>query len=241
METSTSECVQTSLARFGPPSAQRILTCYNLSACLLWLCLSAEACTVSCSVMEESLFHLGLNGKQDLSHNKLRVLDGTLFSKLQHLSEIKLNHNELEEIPDLGPHASNLTTLILAVSWKSPPPFPRESKVFWLSRSQTGRLRHGSHAQTEPLSWEGSEEKRARVSSSTYSNSQSDRAAALSDLAAQRKNNGNNPAAVELQGLSLVDRQEVRRPSPPERNWKYWFSLTGGLPSLSEQSGEHEN
>ncbi|KAJ4921776.1 hypothetical protein JOQ06_025944 [Pogonophryne albipinna] len=50
----------------------------------------------------------------DLSHNKLRVLDGTLFSKLQHLSEIKLNHNELEEIPDLGPHASNLTTLILA-------------------------------------------------------------------------------------------------------------------------------
>ncbi|KAF3859103.1 hypothetical protein F7725_021502 [Dissostichus mawsoni] len=49
----------------------------------------------------------------DLSHNKLRVLDGTLFSKLQHLREIKLNHNELEEIPDLGPHASNLTTLIL--------------------------------------------------------------------------------------------------------------------------------
>ncbi|KAM8740381.1 leucine-rich repeats and immunoglobulin-like domains protein 3 isoform 2-T2 [Acanthopagrus schlegelii] len=50
----------------------------------------------------------------DLSHNKLQVLDSALFSKLQHLSEIKLNHNELEAIPDLGPRASNLTTLILA-------------------------------------------------------------------------------------------------------------------------------
>ncbi|KAI3366899.1 hypothetical protein L3Q82_009540, partial [Scortum barcoo] len=50
----------------------------------------------------------------DLSHNKLQVLDSTLFSKLQHLSEIKLNHNEMEAIPDLGLHASNITTLILA-------------------------------------------------------------------------------------------------------------------------------
>uniref|UniRef100_A0A4W6D3K8 Leucine-rich repeats and immunoglobulin-like domains 3 n=1 Tax=Lates calcarifer TaxID=8187 RepID=A0A4W6D3K8_LATCA len=50
----------------------------------------------------------------DLSHNKLQVLDSALFSKLQHLSEIKLNHNELETIPDLGSYASNITTLILA-------------------------------------------------------------------------------------------------------------------------------
>ncbi|KAL3977460.1 biotinidase [Sarotherodon galilaeus] len=50
----------------------------------------------------------------DLSHNKLQVLDSTLFSKLQHLKEIKLNHNGLEEIPDLGPYASNITVLILA-------------------------------------------------------------------------------------------------------------------------------
>ncbi|KAL7371033.1 hypothetical protein ABVT39_016921 [Epinephelus coioides] len=50
----------------------------------------------------------------DLSHNKLQVLDSTLFSKLQHLSEIKLNHNELDAIPDLGPYSSNITTLILA-------------------------------------------------------------------------------------------------------------------------------
>ncbi|XP_061124203.1 leucine-rich repeats and immunoglobulin-like domains protein 3 [Syngnathus typhle] len=50
----------------------------------------------------------------DLSHNKLQVLDSTLFSKLRHLNEIKLNHNELDSIPDLGPCASNVTTLILA-------------------------------------------------------------------------------------------------------------------------------
>uniref|UniRef100_A0A665TJ02 Ig-like domain-containing protein n=1 Tax=Echeneis naucrates TaxID=173247 RepID=A0A665TJ02_ECHNA len=50
----------------------------------------------------------------DLSHNKLQVLDSALFSNLKHLSEIKLNHNELEAVPDLGPYASNITTLILA-------------------------------------------------------------------------------------------------------------------------------
>ncbi|KAM4569438.1 leucine-rich repeats and immunoglobulin-like domains protein 3 [Odontesthes bonariensis] len=50
----------------------------------------------------------------DLSHNKLPALDFSLISRLQHLSELKLNHNELEEIPDLGPCASNITMLILA-------------------------------------------------------------------------------------------------------------------------------
>ncbi|XP_077401131.1 leucine-rich repeats and immunoglobulin-like domains protein 3 [Vanacampus margaritifer] len=49
----------------------------------------------------------------DLSHNKLQVLDGTLFSKMQHLNEIKLNHNELDSVPDLGPYSSNITTLVL--------------------------------------------------------------------------------------------------------------------------------
>ncbi|XP_041833581.1 leucine-rich repeats and immunoglobulin-like domains protein 3 [Melanotaenia boesemani] len=50
----------------------------------------------------------------DLSHNKLSALDLNLFSRLQNLREIKLNHNELEEIPDIGPCSSNITTLILA-------------------------------------------------------------------------------------------------------------------------------
>ncbi|XP_072528739.1 leucine-rich repeats and immunoglobulin-like domains protein 3 [Salminus brasiliensis] len=50
----------------------------------------------------------------DLSHNKLRALPEGLFTGLQHLSEIKLNNNELETIPDFGSHAGNLTTLILA-------------------------------------------------------------------------------------------------------------------------------
>ncbi|XP_061570569.1 leucine-rich repeats and immunoglobulin-like domains protein 3 [Cololabis saira] len=56
----------------------------------------------------------GWTVRLDLSHNKLQFLGKTLFSKVQHLREIKLNHNELEDIPDLGPCASNITTLILA-------------------------------------------------------------------------------------------------------------------------------
>ncbi|XP_020782130.1 leucine-rich repeats and immunoglobulin-like domains protein 3 [Boleophthalmus pectinirostris] len=66
----------------------------------------------------------------DLSHNKLQVLDSALFAKLQHLTEIKLNHNELEAIPDFGPVASNITTLIVAnnkiskISMEQLRPFP---------------------------------------------------------------------------------------------------------------------
>ncbi|KAL0962863.1 hypothetical protein UPYG_G00346480 [Umbra pygmaea] len=50
----------------------------------------------------------------DLSHNRLHSLDSTLFTKLRHLSEIKLNNNQFETVPDLGPYAANITSLILA-------------------------------------------------------------------------------------------------------------------------------
>uniref|UniRef100_A0AAV2J0F2 Ig-like domain-containing protein n=1 Tax=Knipowitschia caucasica TaxID=637954 RepID=A0AAV2J0F2_KNICA len=66
----------------------------------------------------------------DLSHSKLQVLDNALFAKLQHLTEIKLNHNELEAIPDLGLAAQNITTLIVAnnkiskISMEQLRPFP---------------------------------------------------------------------------------------------------------------------
>eukprot|EP00066_Takifugu_rubripes_P007453 XP_003973018.1 PREDICTED: leucine-rich repeats and immunoglobulin-like domains protein 3 [Takifugu rubripes] len=50
----------------------------------------------------------------DLSHNRLPLLDGALFSSAHRLTELKLTHNELEAIPDLGPRASNITTLLLA-------------------------------------------------------------------------------------------------------------------------------
>ncbi|XP_030623053.1 leucine-rich repeats and immunoglobulin-like domains protein 3 [Chanos chanos] len=50
----------------------------------------------------------------DLSHNRLQSLHRSLFTNLQHLSEIKLNNNELEAIPDLGPYVGNITSLILA-------------------------------------------------------------------------------------------------------------------------------
>ncbi|KAJ8007076.1 hypothetical protein DPEC_G00113810 [Dallia pectoralis] len=49
----------------------------------------------------------------DLSHNKLQSLDSTLFRKLRHLSEIKLNNNEFESVPDFGLYAANITTLDL--------------------------------------------------------------------------------------------------------------------------------
>uniref|UniRef100_W5NIH5 Leucine-rich repeats and immunoglobulin-like domains 3 n=1 Tax=Lepisosteus oculatus TaxID=7918 RepID=W5NIH5_LEPOC len=50
----------------------------------------------------------------DLSHNKLKSLDGNSFTKLHKLLEIKLNNNELESIPDLGPVSRNITVLLLA-------------------------------------------------------------------------------------------------------------------------------
>uniref|UniRef100_UPI003AAFCCC6 leucine-rich repeats and immunoglobulin-like domains protein 3 n=1 Tax=Centroberyx gerrardi TaxID=166262 RepID=UPI003AAFCCC6 len=73
--------------------------------------------TVDCSRLRRGQTPAAVPGwavQLDLSHNKLQVLDSTLFSTLQHLSEIKLNNNELEAIPDLGPYASNITTLNLA-------------------------------------------------------------------------------------------------------------------------------
>ncbi|KAA0720851.1 Leucine-rich repeats and immunoglobulin-like domains protein 3 [Triplophysa tibetana] len=50
----------------------------------------------------------------DLSHNRLRTFPEALSSSLPHLNEIKLNNNEFESIPDLGPNAVNLSSLILA-------------------------------------------------------------------------------------------------------------------------------
>ncbi|KAL7867465.1 hypothetical protein SRHO_G00088490 [Serrasalmus rhombeus] len=49
----------------------------------------------------------------DLSHNKLRALPGGLLAGLQHLSEIKLNNNEFETIPDFGSCSGNISALIL--------------------------------------------------------------------------------------------------------------------------------
>ncbi|XP_067246879.1 leucine-rich repeats and immunoglobulin-like domains protein 3 [Chanodichthys erythropterus] len=50
----------------------------------------------------------------DLSHNKLRTFPEALLASLPHLSEIKLSNNDFESIPDLGPNAGNLSSLILA-------------------------------------------------------------------------------------------------------------------------------
>ncbi|XP_036312304.1 leucine-rich repeats and immunoglobulin-like domains protein 3 isoform X1 [Pipistrellus kuhlii] len=50
----------------------------------------------------------------DLSHNRLSVIKASSTSHLQSLREVKLNNNELETIPDLGPVSANITLLSLA-------------------------------------------------------------------------------------------------------------------------------
>ncbi|KAK1789528.1 hypothetical protein P4O66_015446 [Electrophorus voltai] len=55
-----------------------------------------------------------LSAAKDLSHNKLRTLPEALFTGLPHLSEIKLNNNELEMIPDFGLLSKTIITLVLA-------------------------------------------------------------------------------------------------------------------------------
>ncbi|XP_037369221.1 leucine-rich repeats and immunoglobulin-like domains protein 3 [Talpa occidentalis] len=50
----------------------------------------------------------------DLSHNRLSFIKADAMSHLQSLREVKLNNNELETIPNLGPVAANITHLSLA-------------------------------------------------------------------------------------------------------------------------------
>ncbi|XP_020845814.1 leucine-rich repeats and immunoglobulin-like domains protein 3 [Phascolarctos cinereus] len=50
----------------------------------------------------------------DLSHNKLSLIKASSLSHLQRLQEVKLNNNEFETIPNLGPAAANITLLSLA-------------------------------------------------------------------------------------------------------------------------------
>ncbi|KAM5288281.1 leucine-rich repeats and immunoglobulin-like domains protein 3 [Ctenodactylus gundi] len=50
----------------------------------------------------------------DLSHNKLSFIQTSSMSHLDSLREVKLNNNELETIPDLGPVSANITLLSLA-------------------------------------------------------------------------------------------------------------------------------
>ncbi|KAM6093851.1 leucine-rich repeats and immunoglobulin-like domains protein 3 [Chlamydotis macqueenii] len=49
----------------------------------------------------------------DLSHNKLSSIKTSLLDHLHSLREVKLNNNELETIPDLGPASANITLLSL--------------------------------------------------------------------------------------------------------------------------------
>ncbi|XP_003790646.1 leucine-rich repeats and immunoglobulin-like domains protein 3 isoform X1 [Otolemur garnettii] len=50
----------------------------------------------------------------DLSHNRLSFIKASSMSHLPSLREVKLNNNELESIPNLGPVSANITLLSLA-------------------------------------------------------------------------------------------------------------------------------
>uniref|UniRef100_A0A8C5K4P3 Leucine-rich repeats and immunoglobulin-like domains 3 n=1 Tax=Jaculus jaculus TaxID=51337 RepID=A0A8C5K4P3_JACJA len=50
----------------------------------------------------------------DLSHNRLSFIKASSMSHLQGLREVKLNNNELETIPNLGPVSANISLLSLA-------------------------------------------------------------------------------------------------------------------------------
>ncbi|XP_060021675.1 leucine-rich repeats and immunoglobulin-like domains protein 3 isoform X4 [Lagenorhynchus albirostris] len=50
----------------------------------------------------------------DLSHNRLSFVKASSTSHLHSLREVKLNNNELETIPNLGPVSANITLLSLA-------------------------------------------------------------------------------------------------------------------------------
>ncbi|XP_036722949.1 leucine-rich repeats and immunoglobulin-like domains protein 3 isoform X4 [Balaenoptera musculus] len=50
----------------------------------------------------------------DLSHNRLSFIQASSMSHLHSLREVKLNNNELETIPNLGPASANITLLSLA-------------------------------------------------------------------------------------------------------------------------------
>uniref|UniRef100_A0A8C5Z8T6 Leucine rich repeats and immunoglobulin like domains 3 n=1 Tax=Marmota marmota marmota TaxID=9994 RepID=A0A8C5Z8T6_MARMA len=50
----------------------------------------------------------------DLSHNRLSSIKASSMNHLQSLREVKLNNNELETIPNLGPVSANITLLSLA-------------------------------------------------------------------------------------------------------------------------------
>ncbi|XP_041113971.1 leucine-rich repeats and immunoglobulin-like domains protein 3 [Polyodon spathula] len=49
--------------------------------------------------------------QMDLSNNRLKSVEASTFQKLHNLRELKLNNNELDSIPDLGPLSANITLL----------------------------------------------------------------------------------------------------------------------------------
>ncbi|XP_029991238.1 leucine-rich repeats and immunoglobulin-like domains protein 1 isoform X2 [Sphaeramia orbicularis] len=81
----------------------------------------AQNCTcngdsVDCSNLELTGTPLDLPDRTvslNLGHNKLTVIDAEAFANLPNLRELRLDHNELTSIPDLGQAASKIVSLYL--------------------------------------------------------------------------------------------------------------------------------
>ncbi|KAM3832310.1 leucine-rich repeats and immunoglobulin-like domains protein 3 isoform 2-T2 [Vipera latastei] len=103
-----------------PPLLGRLLLCYSLFFSGL-----AQECPAPCRCLGERLDCSRLRLREvpallpsrmvqlDLSHNRLSSINSSSLSHLYNLREIKLNNNELEAIPNLGPISINITFLSL--------------------------------------------------------------------------------------------------------------------------------
>ncbi|KAM3621100.1 uncharacterized protein V6R79_006094 [Siganus canaliculatus] len=114
-----------SLGRFGYVSPSvfylilslELLVSYGLSSDLP----CAQNCTcsgdsVDCSNLELTATPLDLPVRTvslNLGHNKLTSIDADVFNNLPNLRELRLDHNELTSIPDLGQAASRIVSLYL--------------------------------------------------------------------------------------------------------------------------------
>ncbi|XP_058047383.1 leucine-rich repeats and immunoglobulin-like domains protein 3 isoform X2 [Ahaetulla prasina] len=112
-----------------------------LFSCSLFFSGLAQECPAPCRCLGERLDCSRLRLREvpalfpsrtvqlDLSHNSLSSINSSSLSHLYNLREIKLNNNELEAIPNLGPISVNITFLSL-INNKIMNILPEELKLF---------------------------------------------------------------------------------------------------------------
>ncbi|XP_070802848.1 leucine-rich repeats and immunoglobulin-like domains protein 3 isoform X1 [Pituophis catenifer annectens] len=129
-------CVHRWVLQPPPPLLGLLLFC-----CSLFFSGLAQECPAPCRCLGERLDCSRLRLRDlpalfpsrtvqlDLSHNSLSSINSSSLSHLYNLREIKLNNNELEAIPNLGPISVNITFLSL-INNKIMNILPEELKLF---------------------------------------------------------------------------------------------------------------